>query len=370
MERITVTPFGRQPAHAGHLAALAATRDGTGMPLPAIDKWALLRALGEARNAFGVSDRDLTVLAALASFRPGAELRDDARLVVFPSNRTLAARLHGMAESTLRRHLAALVRARLIQRHDSPNGKRYARREAGRIVTAFGFDLRPLLARAREIATAAEAARAADAERARLREACRVRLRDVTKLAAHLGARDLDATLGEARTALRRKLTRGALEACLARLEAILAGLWDRDDSPAETAEPSGDDSRNERHLQITDPEPIDVEQMRIEGIAAACPSVGALTGQRIAGWQGFAAAVGQLRPMAGIDAASWQVALERLGPVDAAISVGCIIERGAAIRAPGAYLRGLCARKAVGRFDRGALLRSAARPNAAPAES
>ena len=66
-----------------------------------------------------------------------------------PRHATLSDRAHGMPESTLRRHLAALVRAGIILRHDSPNGKRYARRgEGGEITDAYGFDLTPLVARA------------------------------------------------------------------------------------------------------------------------------------------------------------------------------------------------------------------------------
>ena len=47
--------------------------------------------------------------------------------------------------------------AGLIQRKDSPNGKRYARRDkGGDIEQAFGFDLSPLLARAVELAGLAQ----------------------------------------------------------------------------------------------------------------------------------------------------------------------------------------------------------------------
>ena len=65
-----------------------------------------------------------------------------------------------MAPATLRRHLAVLVDAGLIIRRDSPNGKRYARKDrGGEIAFAFGFDLSPLVARAAEFASSAEAVR-------------------------------------------------------------------------------------------------------------------------------------------------------------------------------------------------------------------
>jgi len=153
MQHVSLMPFGRQPVTS---ALLAARRSGAGAPaLPRIDKWSLFGDLRTARHGFGVTDRDLSVRYALLTFPPPKTLEDGAALVVFPSNASLSDRAHGMAESTLRRHLAALVGAGLIWRQDSPNGKRYARRDAGgSLAQAFGFDLRPLLVRAAVEATA------------------------------------------------------------------------------------------------------------------------------------------------------------------------------------------------------------------------
>lgn len=76
-------------------------------------KWELLRDLCTARRAFEVTDRDLAVLNALVSFHPNTALSDNDSLIAFPSNIALSERAHGMAESTLRRHLAALLAAML-----------------------------------------------------------------------------------------------------------------------------------------------------------------------------------------------------------------------------------------------------------------
>lgn len=129
MEQISATPFGRRAVDCGLLAAQRLAEAPA--PLESIDKWQLFDALRTARAAYGIGDRDLTVLNALLSFLPRRDLSDEGGLIVFPSNATLGARAHGMAESTLRRHIARLVGAGLIARHDSPNGKRYATR-AGR----------------------------------------------------------------------------------------------------------------------------------------------------------------------------------------------------------------------------------------------
>lgn len=49
----------------------------------------------------------------------------------------------------------------MIHRKDSPNGKRYARKDrAGDLEDAFGFSLAPLLARSEELARLAQQAAA------------------------------------------------------------------------------------------------------------------------------------------------------------------------------------------------------------------
>ena len=143
-------------------------------PLPQLarDKWAVMRDLTVARAAFGVSDRDLAVLNALLSFHPHPTLAEGDGTIVFPSNASLSERAHGMPESTLRRHLAALVKSGLVIRHDSPNGKRYARRAGEQLQVAFGFDLRPLLLR--------------EAERSHRPRRRPVRLRPATRRCARL----------------------------------------------------------------------------------------------------------------------------------------------------------------------------------------
>lgn len=59
----------------------------------------------------GIQSNSLAVLDALLSFYPENDLRQDVPLIVFPSNAQLSLRAHGMAGSTLRRHLAVLVEA-------------------------------------------------------------------------------------------------------------------------------------------------------------------------------------------------------------------------------------------------------------------
>ncbi|PZP55049.1 MAG: replication initiation protein RepC, partial [Delftia acidovorans] len=175
------TPFGRRPISLAQVKGQMRTADIK--PGKTADKWKVFRDACEARAVLGIQDRALAVLDALLTFYPDNELSEDRGLVVFPSNDQLAVRAHGIAGTTLRRQLAALVDAGLIQRKDSANGKRYARKdETGAIEEAFGFSLAPLLARAEELAHAAQQV-AAERKRFRItKEALSICRRDVRKL--------------------------------------------------------------------------------------------------------------------------------------------------------------------------------------------
>lgn len=175
------TPFGRRPMTyamlADQLAAQAIDEDAC------IDKWKLYRWLCEARPRLGITDRALSLLNALLSFYPKPELRGDDTLIVFPSNAQLSLRAHGMAEATIRRHIAALVEAGLLIRRDSANGKRFARRDSeGDIGQAFGFSLAPLLQRAAEFEELAAAVVAERLQYQALKERLTICRRDIVKL--------------------------------------------------------------------------------------------------------------------------------------------------------------------------------------------
>src|ERR1700686_209048 len=138
---ISTTPFGARSLTLAHVASQVNSR---ARPTEkAVHKWNVFRAICTAKARIGVSERALAVLNALLSFHPETALTGD-NLIVFPSNHQLALRAHGMAPTTLRRHLAMLVDCGLVIRRDSPNGKRYARKgQGGDIQLAFGFDLGP-----------------------------------------------------------------------------------------------------------------------------------------------------------------------------------------------------------------------------------
>ena len=179
---LSTTPFGRRGLTLAHVATQAFAK--TRPPDKAVHKWSVFRAICAAKARLGVSERALAVLDALLSFHPETALSGD-NLIVFPSNAQLALRAHGMAATTMRRQLAALVDGGLIIRRDSPNGKRYARKgQGGDIALAFGFDLSPLIARAEEFEALAEEVRAEERALRMARERITLLRRDIAKMIA------------------------------------------------------------------------------------------------------------------------------------------------------------------------------------------
>ncbi|MDL2400949.1 plasmid replication protein RepC [Rhizobium mayense] len=252
------TPFGRRSMTLGMLANQYDASDIE--PGKSIDKWKLFRALCEARTVFGVSDRALAVLNALLSFYPENTLSQENGLVIFPSNAQLSLRAHGIAPATLRRHLAALVNAGLLIRKDSPNGKRYARRDRkGEIDEAFGFSLAALVARADEIF--AHAARiAADRDRLRItKERLSICRRDIAKLieiALDEQAPDdwlmIQSTFQSIAGTIPRTPHISDLTAVLEELEMLRGEVLIRLERRLETQKQSAKESQTERHIQNT----------------------------------------------------------------------------------------------------------------------
>ncbi|MCC7319643.1 MAG: replication initiation protein [Rubellimicrobium sp.] len=390
MEYTPISPF-KRPISRAHLRLV----EGPATPpalSPPVNKWALLRDLATAQAAFGVTDRDLTVLQGLLSFFPGDDLGGDGAMVVFPSNRALCERLNGMACSTMRRHLARLVEAGLLIRRDSPNGKRYSRKDGADRVS-FGLDLSALHRRAAEIASAADTAREAGVRLRRLREAISLMRRDLAALAlfgeeAHPGSGlwdEMRDTAALAARALRRKLTVAELLALRSDLGALLGRARERIDG-AGTEEMIISDARNERHHQNSETEPVESESAMNSGadsgaqddpgtapdhrpepgavpniplslVTASCPSIATFHPGPIRHWHQLFAAASALRPAMGISLSAWDEAQRCMGSAQAAIVLVAMLERFAEIRSPGGYLRALSAKALAGRFSCGPMV-------------
>lgn len=388
IEHISTTPFGRRSLSlamvAGRMAAEACA------PGASANKWQLFRAVCEAKAMLGVGDRALGVLNALLSFHPDTDLVEGEGLVVFPSNAQLALRAHGMAPATLRRHLAVLVECGLVLRRDSPNGKRYARKDAdGGITQAFGFDLTPLLARAQELEAMAETVRAERRALQLARERITILRRDISKMISfgleeaiagdwqrlHLEFRDIVSRIP--RSAARADLA--PVAEALAQLALEIRKLLE---NHVKSTESSANESHFERHIQNSNTDSHDIEPRsgKEQGekqppspetkslppagyplglVLRACPDIADYARDGISGWPDLLATANLVRGALGVSPDAWQQACEAMGAVDAAICVAAILQRAEAINSPGGYLRSLTDRARAGQFSVGPVLMS-----------
>ncbi|MBB3164125.1 replication initiation protein RepC [Rhizobium laguerreae] len=418
------TPFGRRPMSLGMLASqqLAETIE----PGMKRSKWKLFRAICEARPALGVTDRALTVLDALLTFYPDDEISEEKGLIVFPSNAQLSLRARGMTPATLRRHLAVLVEAGLILRKDSPNGKRYARRDrAGAIGEAFGFSVAPLLARAVEIESLAAQA-VADRELLRVtRERLTVCRRDISKLIATALEEGISGDWEGISAMFRALLARiprvataedlaplldemGLLRAEIVNMleRRIKAKKMNANESQIEhhkqnsnphspyELEPSFEPKQGEKAAADNDPNAGPSDERRLKqqkpsggtssaGGAAdpgagpglksfplglvlqACPSILDYgPGGSIGNWRDLMSAAVVVRSMLGVSPSAYEEACSGMGPENAATVIACILERGGHINSPGGYLRDLTRRTERGEFAIGPMLMALVRAN------
>ncbi|GAA0787924.1 plasmid replication protein RepC [Roseibium denhamense] len=429
-ERIATTPFGGGRFSAALFQAQETIRKkrkeiaGGGNITGKADKWQLLRALTEAKAGYGLSDRTIAVLEALMSFHPEKELDGTQDIIVFPSNAELSIRSRGMSAPTLRRHIAALVSSGLLQRRDSANGKRFSRKAAdGTIEEAFGFNLAPAVLMAPEIFERAEAARAHAAAVKKVRGEITLHLRDVSKTieAAHedgIAAKDPDMWWGfsqrlkdlsgtvqrhaalEALGMRRDALVRLRAEVESAFLKGMDAADLDARDAAYETAEAnhhqstfkkiSGNDARNERHIQNSNKEnPFEyisekdeerageqsqsdtwemgvaswqqgpagkqkspsAEAVSLGELRQACPDFCDYALNGLNDWRDAREAAELARPMLGISKSAWSEALDVMGPAGAVVTIAYLIQRAGEIKSAGGYMRALAEKARSGKL-------------------
>lgn len=354
------------------------------------DKWKVYRDACEARALLGLRDRALAVLNALLSFYPETDLSEDANLVVFPSNAQLSARANGIAGTTLRENLAVLVGAGLINRNDSPNGKRYVRRgKDGEVETAYGFSLAPLLARAEELALMAQRV-AEEARRFKVvKERTTIARRDVRKLitaAVEDGAPGDWATMETiylgAVARLRTAKSIEALESILDELELLREGVLSVLESNIFSQKTATNDNEIRQHIQNSNTESINefepssekeqgekpmlksdrltepLKSFPIGLVMRACPEIAAYApGGQVQSWRDLMSAAVVVRSTLGVSASAYQDACEAMGAENAAVTMAAILERAGHINSAGGYLRDLTSRTRRGEFSLGPMI-------------
>ena len=391
------TPFGRRRMTLAMLASQAKAQD-----IPdgkSVDKWKLYRWLCEARLTLGVTDRAMALLNALLSFHPHSELSEDTGLIVFPSNAQLSLRAHGMAEQTIRRHLAVLIDTGLLSRKDSANGKRFARRDgSGDIDDAFGFSLAPLLARSEEFEAIAAQVVAERVALQRLKERLTICRRDIAKLimtaleeqaqgdweSINLHFRSLVTSIPRAPTALQ-------VAKILDEMEMLREEVVNLLEMQLKTENPSGNAAQTERHIQNSNPDSIpeseplfekeqgqnrskpasrqpvapELKSFPLGMVLQACPQIADYgPNGAIASWRDLMGAAIVVRSMLGVSPSAYQEACEILGPENAATVMACVLERAGHINSAGGYLRSLTDRARKGEFALGPMLMALLRTN------
>lgn len=366
-----------------------------------VDKWRVFRDIGDSRSRLGLQDRSLAVLNALVSFFPAAELCSEKNLVVFPSNAQLSARANGIAGTTLRKCLGALVDAGIIIRKDSPNGKRYARKgEEGVIEDAYGFSLAPLLARASEFAALAQDV-AAEQRRFRItKDRLTIVRRDVRKLIT-VGMEEglpgdwaaAEACFVEivARFARRPKLV--DLVSSLDEMSLLHEEVARMLETHEESTKSDGNDVAVRCHIQNSNTESCNELEPRFEKkqgersepkmqtvrkdeaevfplslVLRACPEIVPYgLGGSIGSWREMMTAAVTVRSMLGVSPSAYEDACEVIGQVGAAIAIACIHERAGHINSAGGYLRDLTEKARRGEFSLGPMLFALLRANGDP---
>jgi len=349
-----LTPFGRQ-----RMTHALLTMQHKAREIPegsAVDKWQLHRWLCEGKSVLGISDRTLAVLAALLSFYPENTLSETNGLIVFPSNKQLSLRAHGMADATLRRHLAALVDAGLVARQDSPNGKRYARRtKTGDVKLAFGFCLAPLLARKDEIEAAAEKVKADKSLLRELREQLTLLRRDIAKTLAYALDQRLEGPWSDISTVFRtvvdtipRRANADELNVLIQKLNEIYAAVDKTLKNNEKVQKMSGRESQNERHYYESKPDShidrnvaevetdtrslidkaIPEKTVSLDFVLRACPEVESYTQNPITQWQHLIDTTDKVRGYIGIDTKLQQIGMKILGRKNTAIVICYLVER------------------------------------------
>jgi replication initiation protein RepC len=382
---IAMTPFGRRRMTLGMIASQVAAKsapDGA-----SVEKWRVFHSIREAKELLGTTDRSLTILNALLSFHLEPELSAGDDLIVWPSNVALMARANGMPPTTLRRHLAVLVECGLIIRRDSPNGKRFARKgRGGEIEQAYGFDLSPLAARAKEFEGLAEAVRAEKKAFRVAKERLTLLRRDIVKLIDAGIEEGVPGNWGRVQQTyqmiiarLPRSAPRQLVEDICIDLHGLYVEIHEVLESFVKAQNLDANESHSGAHIQDSNPNPqseskngtrsqpeaggnaeetdnvrsLPKRELPLAIVLDACPNLReVVNGGEIRHWRDLLAAANTVRPMLGISPSAWREACKVMGEQHAAITLAAIYQRAGQINNAGGYLRSLTDRARDGKFS------------------
>ncbi|MDX6622002.1 MAG: replication initiation protein RepC [Gaiellales bacterium] len=143
----------------------------------------VLAAFKAAAPRLGLAPRLVHAIDWLFKFTQPQDWGRGGRPIVWPSA-SMQREALGLSPTQVKATNRTLIEAGLITMKDSPNGKRYGKREhpKGLIIEAYGFDLSPLAARYGEFMRVAAEARADRVERGRLRRRATIARNGITQI--------------------------------------------------------------------------------------------------------------------------------------------------------------------------------------------
>jgi replication initiation protein RepC len=157
--RFAPTPTGFRRLTPGLLHADRTAESFAGLPDGVTMHGQLLAAFKAAAPRLGLSPRLVHAVDWLFRFTQPQDWGRGGRPIVWPSA-SMQQEALGLSATRVKAINRALIEAGLITMKDSPNGKRYGRRDPrGTIVEAYGFDLSLIAARHAEFVRLTEAAR-------------------------------------------------------------------------------------------------------------------------------------------------------------------------------------------------------------------
>lgn len=262
-----------------------------------VSKSQAIVAVKKVAAAIGLKSQDLLLLDTFGAVTQAQDWEEGRRPIVWASNHFLMEQT-GFSLATLRRHVRRLCEVGVISMKDSPNGKRWGRRDDdGVIVEAYGFDLAPLAARAEEFEALYARLQAERAECACRRNAITVTRRMIRakiEKALETGLRGPWQELQEAFSALLERLPArservvGALESFLRQIKALMASVekafeaafdWpDRLDAEAPESASSSANMKptsleSETHILTTnEPDPVKRNRFETKHAAGTAP--------------------------------------------------------------------------------------------------
>ncbi|WP_420864000.1 plasmid replication protein RepC [Algirhabdus cladophorae] len=200
-----------------------------------VPKTRAIVATKKVAAAIGLKSQDLLLLDTFGAITQPQDWEQGRRPIVWASNHFLMEQT-GFSLATLRRHMRRLCEVGVISMKDSPNGKRWGRRDAdGVIIQAYGFDLAPMAARTEEFEALYERLHAERALCASLRTAITVTRRIIrAKIEKALASglrgpwQTLQNTFAELLEGIPSRAERaGRLEGYLERIKALQASVED-----------------------------------------------------------------------------------------------------------------------------------------------